>query len=156
MSITGTPTAAGVFTFTVQVADSAAALDTQLFNVTVTSSSSGGTIGGGGGGGGGCSAHANNAPWFALAALAILLVQSAGVVPRKLKCKAKDARETGRLSFSRLQTSRLSRRVRCAGPAASIPKVCTMLPRYSRLPQFRREHGPRAHRQLALRRTPAA
>ncbi|MBP9892303.1 MAG: putative Ig domain-containing protein [Planctomycetes bacterium] len=74
-SITGTPTAAGVFTFTVQVADSAAATDTQLFNVTVTSSSGGGTIGGGGGGGGGCSADANNAPWFALAALAgILLV----------------------------------------------------------------------------------
>ncbi|CAG0965474.1 hypothetical protein PLCT2_01009 [Planctomycetaceae bacterium] len=74
-SITGTPTAAGVFTFTVQVADSAAATDTQLFNVTVTSSSGGGTIGGGGGGGGGCSADANNAPWFALAAIAgILLV----------------------------------------------------------------------------------
>jgi hypothetical protein len=73
-SITGTPTAAGVFTFTIQVADSAAATDTQLFNVTVTSST-GGTIGGGGGGGGGCSADANNAPWLVLAAVAgILLV----------------------------------------------------------------------------------
>jgi uncharacterized membrane protein len=73
-SITGTPTAAGVFTFTVQVADSAAGTDTQLYNVTVTSGSSGGPIGGGGGGGG-CSADANNAPWFALAAVAgILLV----------------------------------------------------------------------------------
>ncbi|CAG0972672.1 hypothetical protein PLCT2_01444 [Planctomycetaceae bacterium] len=74
-SITGTPTAAGVFTFTIQVADSAAATDTQLYNVTVTSSSGGGTIGGGGGGGGGCTAETNNAPWFALAAVAgILLV----------------------------------------------------------------------------------
>ncbi len=74
-SLSGTPTAAGVFTFTVQVSDSAAGTDTQLYNVTVTSSTGGGTIGGGGGGGGGCSADANHTPWMILAAvLATLLV----------------------------------------------------------------------------------
>lgn len=73
-SISGTPTAAGVFTFTVQVADSAAATDTQLYNVTITSSGGGGGgVGGGGGGGGGCAADGNNSQWVVLAAVLGLL-----------------------------------------------------------------------------------
>jgi len=73
-SLSGTPTAAGVFTFTIQVADSAAGTDTQLYNVTVTSSGGGsGTIGGGGGGGGGCSVDGHLAPWMMLAAAMALL-----------------------------------------------------------------------------------
>jgi hypothetical protein len=76
-SITGTPTAAGAASFTIQVSDSAAGSDTQLYNITINPAGTGGTGLGGGGGGGGCSADATVSPWFLLAAVAGILLVAA-------------------------------------------------------------------------------
>lgn len=70
-AITGaSPTAAGMFTFTVRIQDSTAAFDIQAYTVTINPVGSGGTTTGGGGGGGGCASDSNNTSWFLLAGLA--------------------------------------------------------------------------------------
>ncbi len=76
-SITGTPTTAGAATFTIQITDSAAGSDTQLFNVTINPVGTGGGIGGGGGGGGGCVADASVSNWYLLAALGGIMLLAA-------------------------------------------------------------------------------
>ncbi len=73
-AITGTPTAAGTFNFTVRIQDSTAAFDIQAYTVTINPVGSGGTTTGGGGGGGGCASDSNNTSWFLLAGLAGMLL----------------------------------------------------------------------------------
>lgn len=73
VQLTGIPTTANTFNFTIQVTDSTAGTpqnDTQVFSVIITAG--GGPIGGGGGGGGGgCAAEAGT-PWAALLGLLAL------------------------------------------------------------------------------------
>jgi len=70
-TLAGTPTAAGVFNFTVQVTDGLTT-DTQAFTVTIVGGSGGGG-GGGGDGGGGCVAGTGNAAWLLLALVVVPL-----------------------------------------------------------------------------------
>ena len=78
VALSGTPTAAGTFNFTIQVTDSAGtpASDTQAFTLVVATSGGGGGTpisGGGGGGGGGCVAATDQAPWMLVLGLLAML-----------------------------------------------------------------------------------
>lgn len=80
VAITGNPSVANTFNFTIQIQDSAAGSDTQAFTVTIAAGGGGGGgggISGGGGGGGGCSSGGSHSPWLllALAPLALLVLR---------------------------------------------------------------------------------
>lgn len=80
VAITGTPTVANTFNFTVQITDSTPTSDTQDFTVTIASGGGGGGGGGiskGGGGGGGCSNGGSHSAWLmlGLAPLALLVLR---------------------------------------------------------------------------------
>jgi hypothetical protein len=68
IGLSGVPTAAGSYSFTVQVQDGLGAVDTQAYTVVI--SIPGGSLGNGGGGGGGCSTAEGPALWLLLAAFA--------------------------------------------------------------------------------------
>lgn len=81
--ISGTPTVASTFNFTIQVTDSTAGTpqtDTQVLSVTISAASGGPGGGGGGGGGGGCAAETGT-PWAAL--LGLLALASIAMMLRR-------------------------------------------------------------------------
>lgn len=80
VALSGTPAAgtAATYNFTIEVADNAAATDTQAFTLVIAPAGGGGpggggVTGGGGGGGGGCAADAGNSHWLALVGLLAML-----------------------------------------------------------------------------------